>query len=383
MVDALDTDLESQSRRANRRSTGIAIVWDAFAHQKVWWRKEYILEYVVLTIFFILAYIPSRFIDPYQRYIPEDDPNITYPLKNDIVPNYALGLIAAVAPAVIFIASYFWYRSAHDVHHSLLGLAQSLAFTGLYSQYLKVFAGRPRPDNLAMLQNGDSSEAYLSFPSGHASISFGGLLYLSLWFSGKIGLFRKDGGEIYKAVVVNIPVCAAWWVAVSRTRDYHHNFSDILAGVCIGSGCAVVGYFLNYPSLFSEYSHIPKLRQLDDRAKSKITKEKMRRLTIKRRDSLEARKSFEYTVNEFNPSMDRGVIALENTNEGLRVTGEDPVYGYSDYGEMKNNECPSQGTSGRTQALQRLSTNSGELNEESNTYDTPEAVESSATKLTV
>jgi diacylglycerol diphosphate phosphatase/phosphatidate phosphatase len=63
------------------------------------------------------------------------------------------------------------------------------------------------------------------------------------------------------------------FTAVSRTQDYHHNFSGIfqfvgyilltkayiLAGTIIGVGCAWYAYHLYYPSLWHKDCHLPKL----------------------------------------------------------------------------------------------------------------------------
>ena len=43
----------------------------------------------------------------------------------------------------------------------------------------------------------------------------------------------------------------------SRTRDYVHNFSDINAGAAIGVSAAMIGYFINYPSLSQRDSDVP------------------------------------------------------------------------------------------------------------------------------
>lgn len=50
-------------------------------------------------------------------------------------------------------------------------------------------------------------------------------------------------------------------MAVSRTRDYHHNFDDVLAGAVIGCVIAMACYFCFYPSLFDANSHLPRHRR--------------------------------------------------------------------------------------------------------------------------
>jgi diacylglycerol diphosphate phosphatase/phosphatidate phosphatase len=48
-------------------------------------------------------------------------------------------------------------------------------------------------------------------------------------------------------------------VAVSRTIDYHHNFSDILAGSLIGAVISYICYFLYFPDLSDPASDQPKI----------------------------------------------------------------------------------------------------------------------------
>eukprot|EP01089_Gocevia_fonbrunei_P015381 TRINITY_DN4490_c0_g1_i2.p2 TRINITY_DN4490_c0_g1~~TRINITY_DN4490_c0_g1_i2.p2 ORF type:complete len:125 (+),score=16.04 TRINITY_DN4490_c0_g1_i2:619-993(+) len=101
----------------------------------------------------------------------------------------------------------------------------------------------------------------MSFPSGHSSISFCCLTFLALYIAGKLGLFREGGGALWKALCFLFPMSVAAWVAVSRTRDYHHHFSDVLAGSILGTSIAVMCYLLNFHSLLGEKSHLPKLHR--------------------------------------------------------------------------------------------------------------------------
>lgn len=73
-------------------------------------------------------------------------------------------------------------------------------------------------------------------------------------------MLANQCGRIDQVVLALLPPFAAGFVAVSRTRDYKHNFSDILAGAVIGSMLTIFVYFLNYHSLMSEECHRPKIR---------------------------------------------------------------------------------------------------------------------------
>lgn len=59
------------------------------------------------------------------------------------------------------------------------------------------------------------SDGFRSFPSGHASTSFAGLTFLSLYFAGKIHLFGRRGHAI-TAWLVLTPITGAILIAISR-----------------------------------------------------------------------------------------------------------------------------------------------------------------------
>lgn len=65
------------------------------------------------------------------------------------------------------------------------------------------------------------------------SVSFAGMVYLSLYISGKIQAF--DGrGHVAKLCLVFLPILAAALVGVSRVDDYWHHWQDVFAGGLLG-----------------------------------------------------------------------------------------------------------------------------------------------------
>jgi membrane-associated phospholipid phosphatase len=138
-------------------------------------------------------------------------------------------------------------------------IATSLVVTDL----LRYFAGRNTPDWYDRLRSGINSEikaGRLGFPSIHTSITFATLTYLSMYMCGKLGLFKADGGQMWKAVVSIAPVAGAAVLSLTRTMDYHSDFTDILAGAFIGILVGIFSYYLNFPSLSSANSDLPKSR---------------------------------------------------------------------------------------------------------------------------
>ena len=62
-----------------------------------------------------------------------------YPLVPEIVPLWALMVFCFAAPYSLYIVYWlFAARSLHDLHHSMLGTAESISLTVLCTQSLKV-----------------------------------------------------------------------------------------------------------------------------------------------------------------------------------------------------------------------------------------------------
>lgn len=55
--------------------------------------------------------------------------------------------------------------------------------------------------------------------SGHSSVSFTGMMMVTLYLSGKMGVFNKRGGYFFKYLIAISPLALAVFVAISRTRD--------------------------------------------------------------------------------------------------------------------------------------------------------------------
>jgi diacylglycerol diphosphate phosphatase/phosphatidate phosphatase len=90
-----------------------------------------------------------------------------------------------------------------------------LALTGSITQFVKITVGRPRPDVIDRCQPPTGSvdptfglsnwtictqaneailrDGFRSFPSGHSSMSFAGLGFLSFYLAGKLHLFDSRG----------------------------------------------------------------------------------------------------------------------------------------------------------------------------------------------
>jgi membrane-associated phospholipid phosphatase len=176
-----------------------------------------------------------------------------------------------------------------------MGLALALATTLFITSGMKAVVGKPRPNLLAIcdadvdqLENfvvgGSGSDiesdapalvtyeicrqtdldllndAFFAFPSGHSSMSWAGLLYLSLWLCARFSVTipylgrhmpipnkrtedvdvvsyyheRRSAPPLWLVTIVLIPLGVALFICTSRYADHHHAGVDIFAGCIIG-----------------------------------------------------------------------------------------------------------------------------------------------------
>ncbi|KAF8602675.1 PAP2-domain-containing protein [Ceratobasidium sp. AG-I] len=240
----------------------------------------YGLDWVVTILIIGLFYLLDS-IEGFKRQFSIEDKSIQHTFaEHERVPPFALYMIALVAPAVIMpIVNLLTVRSWWDFHNSWLGLLLGLATTGSLTQVVKVTVGRPRPDLIDRCQpvQGASDtpvyglvtaaictstdharlkDGFRSFFSGHSSLSFAGLGFLSFYLAGKMHLF-DERGHTGKSWIALTPLTGALLVAISRTMDYRHHWQDVLVGSIVGLLLSYFSYRQYYPTLASPFSHRP------------------------------------------------------------------------------------------------------------------------------
>jgi len=229
---------------------------ESFKSSVAWWHKSYILDWVINIAMFLVVQGVTYFMSPIQRYLPPNDPAVAYPVLPDTVSNLLLFILSMFVPLFVIFLMQIKRRSAHDLHHAILTLLITILLANTVTCALKYAAGRYRPNWLAA-QNGN--EGHLSFPSGHSSTSFAGMLFLVLYLHGKFRVYNEEHSASFsKSILLTSPLAIAFFISLSRAIDYHHNFSDIIAGALIGLGVAYYAYFLYYPPLSSKNCDQPK-----------------------------------------------------------------------------------------------------------------------------
>ncbi|GAA5992059.1 hypothetical protein JCM11641_003662 [Rhodosporidiobolus odoratus] len=239
---------------------------------------DWILSIVLLGV---IGYLTNK--AGYKREFSLSDASIQHTYATTERISFAMCIVyAGVIPAVsIILVALIWRRSFWDLHNGLLGLLQSVAITTVFTQVVKICVGRPRPDLIDRCQpiaNATNSPVYglavaskicttdinsnimldgfRSFPSGHSSFAWAGLGFFALYLSGKMHLFDRRG-HTFKAWIAITPPIGATLIAVSRTMDYRHHATDVIAGSILGAVIALLTYHLYYPSLFSSQCHLP------------------------------------------------------------------------------------------------------------------------------
>ncbi|KAH7882700.1 phosphatidic acid phosphatase type 2/haloperoxidase [Phlebopus sp. FC_14] len=228
----------------------------------------------------MLLYYISNHVDGFKRQFSLTDISLRYPFAHkQRVNTHALYLIGGVAPFIAqIIVNLLTVRSWWDFHHSTLGLWLSITMTGSITQIVKVTVGRPRPDLISRCQPPLGSQdplfglstaaictqtskhiledGWRSFPSGHSSMSFAGLGFLTFYLAGKLHLFDTRG-HASKAWLSLAPLGAAALVAISRTMDYRHHWQDVVTGSALGLTLSYFAYRQYYPDLASSVAHVP------------------------------------------------------------------------------------------------------------------------------
>ncbi|TNY18182.1 phosphatidic acid phosphatase type 2/haloperoxidase [Rhodotorula diobovata] len=247
------------------------------------WRlvASYAPDWVLTIILVALIGYFTDYAGGYKREFSLTDTSIqhTFATKQRISFGECIVYAGVIPAVIILLVALIWRRSFWDWHNGWLGLLLSVSLTTVFTQVIKITVGRPRPDLIDRCQPvegaanravyGLATEAictvrsghvfedgFRSFPSGHASFAWAGLLYLSMYLCGKMHIMDRRG-HAFKAWIAITPPIGATLIAVSRTMDYRHHATDVIAGSILGAVIAVMTYHLYYPSLYSPQCHLP------------------------------------------------------------------------------------------------------------------------------
>ncbi|XP_071100343.1 phospholipid phosphatase 1-like [Haliotis cracherodii] len=231
---------------------------------------------VVITLLMLLVLgLFEKYGVPFRQGFFCDDDTIKYPYKQSTISVALLLIVSIVIPLAVMamwdvlfkvytlrgsVTCRVTLRSVYDaVLVFLFGAALTLVITdiGKYS------IGRLRPHFISVCQpdlntvcaegyaqhdacqGSDAqkiAEARLSFPSGHASISFFGMTYFAVFLYARL---PKSGPSLLKPVAVALVLSVAFYISLSRVFDYWHHPGDVIFGAVLGASVALtLGVFV-------------------------------------------------------------------------------------------------------------------------------------------
>jgi len=289
---------------------------------------RYALDWILVIGFTVAAAFLGN-IDGARRPFNPYDPAFSFPYHDDTVSVTLLGIVAIAAPAAIIVlsclfaprsiipaladyphapTSLVWKHKLLNWNRAWLGLGLTDALAFFVSNTLKNVIGKPRPHMISVCQpdwgkvaeivkttrtgpegllawnplvtteictttdNDKLSEAFRSFPSGHATMAFAGLTYMSLFFYSTLVLTltktsmsklpyssldtkKRDPSEtrhrasrlhppslpLITFVAVICFFCLAMWIGCTRYLDFKHAGIDLFAGASLGFLSAICG----------------------------------------------------------------------------------------------------------------------------------------------
>ncbi|CDO69531.1 hypothetical protein BN946_scf184785.g36 [Trametes cinnabarina] len=199
-----------------------------------------------------LVFYALDYIDGFKREFSLTDTSYAV---HERVPPVALYMLCGVAPLVLqAVINVLTVRSWWDLHVSLLGhlIARCIPKAGAADPPLGLSTVAVCTQTAKHILR----DGWRSFPSGHSSLSFAGLGFLSFYLAGKLHLFDTRG-HTAKAWLALTPLSGAALVAISRTMDYRHHWHDVLVGSILGVVTAYFSYRQYYPPLHSQICHQP------------------------------------------------------------------------------------------------------------------------------
>ncbi|XP_041050763.1 phospholipid phosphatase 1 isoform X1 [Carcharodon carcharias] len=236
------------------------------------------IPYVCLDIIcIILAGMPLGVLNlfkikPFERGFFCDDETIKFPFKNSTITStvlYTVGLSLPISAIIIGeLVSVHWNRlySNSFIRNSyiatvykgigafLFGAAASQSLTDI----AKYSIGRLRPHFLNICKPdwtkidctsgyideftclGDqrmTTEARLSFFSGHSSFSMYCMMFLALYLQARM---VGDWSRLLRPTIQFALIACSVYVGLSRVSDYKHHWSDVLTGLIEGAVAAIL-----------------------------------------------------------------------------------------------------------------------------------------------
>ncbi|EMD42544.1 lipid phosphate phosphatase, putative [Entamoeba histolytica KU27] len=221
------------------------------------WKEQWItflkkrkIDIIITFIVFVLSKL-FGLLPPFKMETPHNHPSYHYSKHENTFTRNMTITIDFFIPLICIILLCLKNHYISGLFNSILSFIFNDSLNGTITQLYKIFAGRPRP----FYFNGCNPSLYTctkSFPSGHSSFSMAGLLFLSLFL---YFYFKKSNihlNSLSSVFFCGLPSFLAIIIAVTRTRDHYHHFSDILGGSILGGFVAIISFFSTYQRFYTE-----------------------------------------------------------------------------------------------------------------------------------
>lgn len=211
-------------------------------------------------------------------------PEYAYPVRKEVVPIWLAAFIAFFTPFVFFVLFQIRRRSLDDLFTTTMGLLKSLITAAVFQVWLKWLIGGFRPHfyavcmpNVAQFSQpsgtqfahymydrsvctGDRkavNDALESFPSGHSTAAFAGLIYLALYFNAQLKVMSAHNPAYWKMILFFAPILGAVLIGGALTIDKFHHHWDVIGGGLIGTACAFVAFRQTFASVWDfRFNHL-------------------------------------------------------------------------------------------------------------------------------
>ncbi|KAJ0335096.1 hypothetical protein COL922a_009745 [Colletotrichum nupharicola] len=225
-------------------------------------------------------------------------PQFAYPAIPQYIPSHAATALGVGVPILVILLCQIRIRSFWDVNNGIIGVLYAQLGSAVFQVMIKWLIGGLRPNFLEVCKPGISkasqpggnatgldgrgyggimytydicttemggslSNALESFPSGHTTSMFAGMVYLYLYLNAKLKVWSNYHPSMWKLILTYAPILGATLVGGSLTVDQSHNWYDILAGGLIGTMFGFSSYRMVYASIWDwRFNHIPLHRKL-------------------------------------------------------------------------------------------------------------------------
>ncbi|ETS79532.1 hypothetical protein PFICI_09385 [Pestalotiopsis fici W106-1] len=221
-------------------------------------------------------------------------PQFAYPYRSQYISSWLAGILALLVPIAIILLAQIRVTSFWDTNNGIMGVVYAIILSSAFQVSLKWIVGGLRPFfydvcnpdiNRALSHelfdssglNGVGYQDYMfsrdvcrttskaaldnamqSFPSGHASTVFSGMVFLFLYLNAKLKVFSNYQPAMWKLVLIFVPILVATLVGGSLSVDNSHNWYDIVAGAIIGIVFGFASYRIMYAAIWDyRINHIP------------------------------------------------------------------------------------------------------------------------------